>query len=135
MKNEQLIIRDFSNKHIAQVKEDLPKLKVAFCNVAEQIARVSGKAIPPEDVVYMVNYLFDKHPNEKIETHLKAWEMLAVSKTFGSITLFSINDCMETVINENIDERNRQHEQNKGFGDVEVAKRISGRISDHFNKE
>jgi hypothetical protein len=56
-------------------------------------------------------------------------------KIYGKVTPFDLREMITEKLEEQAIKRERQHQDKKGHGDVELEERTSGRLSDFFKKD
>lgn len=94
-----------------------------------------SKETKEDNVFLMVSDLMEDYQYDPVDVITMAITDIRKGKRkiYGIVTPFDLRE----MVTENLEliaiQREREHNERKGHGDVEVAKRFSGRISDHFN--
>ena len=95
-----------------------------------------SKETKEDNIFIMINDIMEDYKHDPVEVITMAITDIRKGKRkiYGMVTPFDLRE----MITENLEtiaiQRERDHNELKGHGDVEVSKRHSGRISDHFKR-
>lgn len=95
------------------------------------------KETPENNVKIMIKDVLEQYQYEPIEAITEAINDIRKGKykIYGLVSPFILQGAITDNLKLISIEREREHQQKKGYGDVEISKRNSGRISDHFKEK
>ena len=102
-----------------------------------QAIKMQSKDTSEENVTQMIRDVLEDFQYEPLEVITMAITDIRKGKRkiYGMVTPFDLREMITNNLELIAIQREREHNERKGHAEVEVSKRHSGRISDHFKIE
>jgi hypothetical protein len=117
--------------------QDQNALRIILSEGLFQAISMFTKDTPEQNVRIMVEDVLRDYRYEPVTVILRAIEEIRTGqvKVYGLVTPFDLREAINRQVELLAIERERVHENNKGYGNQEIGVRTSGRISDFFGVE
>ena len=125
------------NTSVIKYCKDKNGLRKILSEGLYQAIKMQSKETPKANVIQMIKDVLEDFENEPLEVITNAITDIRKGKRkiYGMVTPFDLREMITDNLEMVTIQREREHNDLKGHGDVEVSKRTSGRISDHFKIE